>query len=59
MMNHLILLISDDDSELCDIDRCYELTVAPRRKKTNRAILNGKVNRPSRKPITPSKISLK
>jgi hypothetical protein len=49
----------DDDSELCGLDRCCELTVAPRRKKANRTILKGNVNRPSKKPITPSKISLK
>ncbi|PWZ46336.1 hypothetical protein Zm00014a_024682 [Zea mays] len=45
----------DEDSELCGLDRCCELTVAPRRKKANR---KGKVNRPSKKPGTPSKISL-
>jgi hypothetical protein len=49
----------DDDSELCGLDRCCELIVTPRRKKANMTILKGKVNRPSRKPVTPSKISLK
>jgi hypothetical protein len=49
----------DDESELSTLDRCCELTFAPCRKKSNKAFSNGKVNRPSIKPFTPSKISLK
>jgi hypothetical protein len=49
----------DDESELTTLDKCCELSVAPRRKKSNKAFSNRKVNRPSIKPFTPSKISLK
>jgi hypothetical protein len=49
----------EDDSGLSALDRCCELTAAQRKKKSNRAFSNGKVNRPSKKPITPSKISFK
>ena len=49
----------EDDSRLSALDRCCELTAAPRKKKSNKAFSKGKVNRPSKKPITPSKISFK
>jgi hypothetical protein len=49
----------DDDVGLCGLDQCYEHTVAPRRKKANKAFVRGKINRSSTRPITPSKISLK
>jgi hypothetical protein len=49
----------EDDSGLSALDRCCELTAAPRKKKSNKAFSKGKVNRPSKKPITPTKISFK
>jgi hypothetical protein len=49
----------DDNSEHDDLEWGYDLSVVPRRKKANRFTYAGRIPRPSEKPVTPSKISLK
>jgi hypothetical protein len=49
----------DENSEHDDLEWGYDLSAVPCRKKANRFTYAGRVPRPSKKPITPSKISLK